>query len=288
MKTKILIIIFCTLIVLNISVIADELKNSQISKNSTFFDDDVPTWYVGDSWTFTLNSFNVDYDVSGQKMFMGGSIDDFQLTVAETSGSSYKVDFSGKLTADYDIYLSSSSMTLDVEGTFNPSLTRLKGSIYFSKSDLEIEDVFGEIKGITMAKISPLPIALPIPFKWSIDGDFSTKLPIFDFPLHALKTWSLPEVDIKMNSQLGGIFGLINIPITFQTHYSWTPFAFWCWNSESITVEAGTFDAWRITSIIGDFFEYYYAPLVGNVVKVDIAMSNGNVQGELISTTITH
>ena len=288
MKIKILGIMVCMLVILSVAAVAEPIKIKQISKGTTSFDDDVPTWNVGDSWTFTINDFTVDYDESGQKMFMDGKIDDFKWTVTDTSGSSYKVDFTGEITADYEIYLSSSALTLWVTGTFIPALTRIKGTIIFTKSDLEIEDISAEIKGITMATISPIPIPLPIPFKLTLDGDLSTVFPIFDFPLHALKPWALPDIDIEMNVQFGGIFGLIKIPVTFPTHYSWTPLAFWCWSKESITVEAGTFDAWEISSIIGDFFEYYYAPSVGNLVKIDIAMPNGNVHGELKSTTVTH
>ncbi len=288
MKIKILGIMVCMLVILSAAAVAEPIKIKQISKGTTSFDDDVPTWNVGDSWTFTINDFTVDYDESGQKMFMDGKIDDFKWTVTDTSGSSYKVDFTGEITADYEIYLSSPSATLYVTGTFKPTLTHLTGAITFTKSDLEIEDISAEIKGITMATISPIPIPLPIPFKLTLDGDLSTVFPIFDFPLHALKPWALPDIDIEMNVQFGGIFGLIKIPVTFPTHYSWTPLAFWCWSKESITVEAGTFDAWEISSIIGGFFEYYYAPSVGNLVKIDIAMPNGNVHGELKSTTVTH
>ena len=284
MKTKILGIMVCMLVMLSVAAVAGPTKIKQISNETTNFDDDVPTWNDGDSWTYTINNFTVDYEVSGQKMFMDGKIDDFEWTVADTSGSTYEVDFTGKPTADYEIYLSSSSMTLWVTGTFKPALTRITGTITFTKSDLEIEDVYAEIKGITMAKISPIPIPLPIPFKLTLNGDLSTVFPIFDFPLSTLKTWSLPDIDIEMNVQMGGIFGLIKIPVTFQTHYSWTPLAFWCWSKESITVEAGSFDAWKISSIIGGFFEYYYAPSVGNLVKIDATIPNGNIHGELKST----
>ncbi len=284
MKIKILGIMICMLMMLSVATVAEPIKIKQISKGTTTFDDDVPIWSVGDSWTYTINNFTVDYDVSGQKMFMDGKIDDFEWTVADTSGSTYEVDFTGKLTAEYEIYLSSSSMTLWVTGTFKPALTRITGTITFTKSDLEIEDVFAEIKGITMAKISPIPIPLPIPFKLTLNGDLSTVFPIFDFPLSTLKTWALPDIDVEMNAQMGGIFGLIKIPVSFQTHYSWTPLAFWCWSKESITVEAGPFDAWKISSIIGGFFEYHYAPSVGNLVKIDATMPNGDIHGELKST----
>ena len=94
----------------------------------------------------------------------------------------------------------------------------------------------------------------------------------------------MPEMDIEMQSKFGGILGLLKIPITIKTHYDWIPLAFSCLNMESVNVGAGTYDAWKIKSIIGDFFEYYYAPVVGNLIKIDVNMPKGGIQGELIDT----
>ena len=94
----------------------------------------------------------------------------------------------------------------------------------------------------------------------------------------------MPEMDITLQTNFGGIFGLIKIPIKFTTHYSWTPLAFTCLNMESVTVTAGTYDAWKIQSLIGDYFEYYYAPAVGNLIKIDVNMPRGGIHGELIDS----
>jgi len=271
---------------LSVAAVAGPTKIKQISNETTSFDDDVPTWNDGDSWTYTINNFTVDYDVSGQKMFMDGKIDDFKWTVTDTSGSSYKVDFKGKPTADYEIYLSSSSMTLWVVGTFKPALTRITGTITFTKSGLEIVDISGEIRGISMAKIYPIPIPLPIPFKFTFDTDFNKDIPLFDFPLvEPTKSWLLLFLDANINLNIGGIFGLIKIPVNFNSNYPLILFE--CEGKQDITVEAGTFSAYRIKPILGDFFEYYYAPSVGNLVKIEVNMRNGNIHGELKSTTYT-
>ena len=87
-----------------------------------------------------------------------------------------------------------------------------------------------------------------------------------------------------MSVHAGGPFGLINIPITFSTHYSWMPLAFHCKDKKDITVEAGSFNAWEIESTFFDLFEYYYAPSVGNIIKIDATMPNGDIKAELKST----
>lgn len=91
-------------------------------------------------------------------------------------------------------------------------------------------------------------------------------------------------MDIITDINVGGIFGIFKIPLIAYTHYSWTPLAFSCLYKTSITVGAGTFDAWRILSLVGGYFDYYYAPSVGNIVKIDVNMPHGGIEAELKTT----
>jgi len=266
MKIKIFgIIVFMLLITSAITVVGNTNIKQKQNIGSTLLDDDVPVWNVGDSWTYTIDDFTFDYEVEGTKIYFDGEIDDFTWTVADTSDSTYKVDFTGKLNCVYEIYLSFPSASIYLIGSMKNALTRMDGTLVFTKSDLQLKDITAEIKGITLAKIYPLPIALPIPFKATIDGDLSTDFPLFNFPLSSNKFWDLPNMDIVMKMDIGGIFGLIQIPITFTTGYYWTPFAFHCKNKQSVSVD-------------------YYAPEVGNIIKIDATMPNGDVHGELKST----
>ena len=138
MKRKILkIVIICMLMISSIAIIAGGTNNKTNQPTATLYSDDVPTWQIGDSWTYTVNDFTFDYEVGGQKIYFDGSIDDFTWTVADTSGSTYTIDFTGKLNCDYEIYLSSSSLTLYVIGTIKESFTRMTGSIIFTKENLD-------------------------------------------------------------------------------------------------------------------------------------------------------
>jgi hypothetical protein len=261
------------------------LPQSQLLTQTTSFDDNVPEWQIGDSWTYTVNSLVINYDNSGQKLFIDGRIDDFTWTVTDTSDSTYyQIDFTGKLTANYDIILSSISGTIHLTGTFKNTLTRLKGTILFSKESLQIHDVTVEIKGLSAAVIAPLKFPLPLPFKLTIHSGLSTDFPLFDFPLSSFQFWSLPNLEVNMQAYAGGIFGIIGFPINFIIQYSWTPFAFYCQDKRDVTVPAGTFSAYKISTGIGEFFEYYYAPEVGNLIKIDATLPNGAVSAVLKST----
>ena len=283
MKSKIIGIFVCMLLILSFVTAAEQINIDQTPKGTTSMDDDVPEWHVGDSWTYTIDDFSVNYQQGGQMIIIDGRIDDFRWTVKDTSGSTYQVEFTGKLNGNYKIYLTSSSLELYVTGTIQSTLTSLTGTIIFTKSDLELRDISGEIKGITFGKISPIPIPLPLPFKITLDGDLSEDFPLFDFPLYVPKFWNLPNIQATMRIKAGGIFGLIQIPVTFYVEYPWTPLAFYCNDKRNINVEAGTFNAYEISSIFGQFFEYYYAPSVGNIIKIDATLENGGIHGELKS-----
>jgi hypothetical protein len=282
---KMLISIGIVLIIITSSIsIAYPIKKTA---TSTVLSDDVPTWSIGDTWTYTINDFTIDFTTSGQRLYMDGRIDDFTWSVRSTSGSDYLIDFSGELTVDYILFYSGGSSTIYVIGTFTPALTTVTGTLTFTQSSLEIKDVTADIRGISMATIDPIPFALPIPFKITVDTELSTDFPILDFPLFNNKLWDLPNINVVADASFGGLFGLVSFPVTFTTGYSWIPFAFHCKPQTSVTVPAGTYNAYEISSLFGSFFEYYYAPTVGNIVKIDALLANGEVHGELKSTNYT-
>ncbi|KYK31693.1 MAG: hypothetical protein AYK22_07815 [Thermoplasmatales archaeon SG8-52-3] len=249
--------------------------------------DDVPIWEVGDSWTFFVSEFTVNYTYGDLNIVMDGQIDDFKWTVSDTSGSSYIVDITGKVSATFACAFPIGDNVLNVNGDINPARNKITGKIVLTKSNLEIEDFNAEIKGIASVQIEPLPIKLPLPIKITADADLSTVFPLFNFPLHLLKFWNMPDLDITMYTTFGGMFGIIKIPITFYVSYAWMPLAFSILVQESITVPAGTYDAWRIQSLIGDYFVYYYAAEVGNLIKIDVNMPSGGIQAELIDTNFS-
>jgi hypothetical protein len=282
-RTIVGIILGSLLLMTNISV---AFIPSELHAQTSSFDDNVPEWEVGNSWTYTADRVLINYENQGQKVFIDGKIDDFTWTVTDTSDSSYyTVAFTGKLTANYDFIFSTTSGSIHLTGTFKNPLVRLKGTLVFTKDSLQIHEVYAEIKGLTMVKIASLKFSLPLPFKLTTNAGLSADFPLLDFPLTSLKFWSLPTIDVTLQTWIGGIFGIIGFPITFHVLYSWTPLAFYCQDKRDVTVIAGTFSAYKITSTIGEFLEYYYAPEVGNIIKINATLPNGAVSAELKSTT---
>jgi len=284
MRYKIFAIIVSIVFFCSIGAGANSISDQNEIEQPFIMDDPVPTWSNGNSWTYTINDFKVDYEYNNLKIRMGGKINDFKWTVSSTSGTDYTVDISGKLDADYfDMYLPTTSSVIHLLGLIHPALTKISGSIIFTKSDLEIKDVSVQITGIAFTKIDPIPLYLPLPFKATVDTVFSSVLPIFDFPLSDHKFWNMPALDITANINAGGILGLFKYPLTMYVSYPWIPLAFHCKPKTSVTVAAGTFNAYEITSLLFSLFEYYYAPNVGNLVKIDATMPNGEIHGELKS-----
>lgn len=283
MKRKAIVgLLFCMLLIPTIITSADTIDNEKTTAN---FNDDVPTWNEGNSWTFTVNDFWVDFNYGGNKISMNGKIDDFQWTVSDTSGSSYTVDIAGKITASFNALIPIGGLFLNISGTLNPTWNRITGTIIFGKSNLEIEDFNAAITGIARIMFNPIPINFPIPIKITADSVFSTPFPTFNFPLHILKFWNMPELDIDTNINIGGILGLIKFPLpVMNVHYDWTPLAFSCLSQDNINVEAGNFDTWKIQSLLFGYFEYWYAPSVGNIVQIEINMPRGGITAELKST----
>ena len=288
MKYKILTILLSILFLINIAAVAIPISNISRKTETTNFDDPVPTWDVGDTWTYTFNNFIVNYTYYDLKIFINGRIDDFKWTVVDTSGTDYLVEFTGEITADsYELNLPFQSRIINIIGSIKPSKTSLSGTIVFTQSDLEIKDLSAELKGVVGAKIDPIPFSIPIPFKITMDASLSSVFPIFDFPLSDDKYWDLPGLDITSNVNIGGLFGFIKFPITLTTSYSWIPFAFHCKPKVDVTVEAGTYSAYNVESTFFDMFDYYFAPSAGNLVKIDAFMPNGEAHGELKSTNFS-
>jgi len=281
MKNKTIVLIL--LLMLVIPTTLSSAKNIEAEKGAGTLDD-VPIWNNGDTWTYSVEDFWVNYSYQGRNIQMQGSIDNFEWKVSNTAGSSYVVDISGDIDGTYAIKLPIGSISLNLEGIIDPSSIKLSGSISFSKDLLEIERFNAVISGFSKIGFKAIPIKFTIPLRMSADGTITPKLKIMNFPLSTLKIWALPATSIVTDVNIGGILGIFKIPITFTTNYNYIPFAFTCLYKTSTTVPAGTYDAWRIQSLLGGFFEYCYAPDVKNLIKYDIQMFNGGITGELIDT----
>jgi hypothetical protein len=279
MKSYIVLLLVTILLFSGIASGLPSQKNSTL----TILDDDVPIWEVGDSWTYTVKNFGVDFSDTGISVQIQGTIDDFTWTVSSTTGSDYTLDITGKITADYSFYYNTGSREIYVTGAFKPLLTRLEGTLVFTKSNLELKDIDAQIRGITMAVIQPLPFGIPLPYKIDVSGNLDAVFPIVDFPIYNGKTWSSPSLNIQMQATMGGPLGFISFPFTLSSSFpSWV---IGCIDYAPITVQGNTYNAYQIEPIFVTLFRLFYSPEVGNLVKLDAALTNGYVHAELVSST---
>ena len=250
--------------------------------------DPVPTWNIGDSWTYTIHDVTTTFNIQGQLLSFDGNIDEFTWTVSSDSGSYYTLDITGILNGEFQAHLTSMIGSVYISGPVYPKLSRLTGTILFSKDNLEFHSLDAEIIGLTLATTDLLPIPIPFPYKATLDIDSTPDLPLYDFPLSGIKFWSLPATDLTSSIILGDIFHLATFPLSIYTELPFIPLplAFFCANPSSTNVDAGTFDAYKISIPLYGGVEYYYAPEVKNLIKFDIQADNSDFRGELTSYSI--
>lgn len=281
MSKKIIGIFLISMLVFPSIIVSAEQIDA--NKSSTISSDNVPIWGIGDSWTYTINNFWVNTTFEGKTIKMSGTMDDLKWTVSDITETTYVVRITGTVSASYMVKIVLDNLILKFNGVIDSSLNKLIGTVIFNKANLHIVDFDASLFCLSSVRINQLPIDIPMPMRISANGALSVPFPLFDFPLHVLKFWNLPEIDIVTDLKIGGIFGLFHIPMTIIKHYDWAPLAFSCLYKTTIEVDAGTFDAWRILSLIGGYFDYYYAPSVENLVKFEFNLPNGGVDGELKS-----
>jgi hypothetical protein len=166
----------------------------------------------------------------------------------------------------------------------------------------------------------PLPIrSLPIPLRISLDGGFNTPFTVLEFPMGTGNEWGLPEAKLNLDGEVRSIwFNVLNVvnkiaklfgvellpdniagllPVigfreTFEAldlldiYDEYLDMAeytdiFNCVSTEQISTSAGSFSAYKI-SIMDDIGFMYYAPEVGNIVKI----SGFDINAELIDYTV--
>lgn len=146
----------------------------------------------------------------------------------------------------------------------------------------------------------------PITITINLEADFDEHFTLIDFPLHANKIWTLPRANVTVDgaissfwlrilnivNKIASIVGMDFIPpelakflpvidisevlnafnisnkieIQLPTELYGSPL-FECVGQETITVEAGTYNAYDI-SIVDDVGNIYYSPEIGTIVKI--------------------
>jgi hypothetical protein len=174
--------------------------------------DDVPIWNEGDTWIYKIHDINIDDDDDNKSIHIHIQIDELTLKVIDDS-SLYNVEFEAKISGDYSILLKEDNSTIDVEGKLLG--TKIKGNIFFTKSELGIKTLDYELSGILTVKLNELPddfkipelsFPIPIPATITTTVDFDDPYTILSFPLNLSNYWGLPGTNFTINGELQSVW----------------------------------------------------------------------------------
>jgi hypothetical protein len=225
---------------------------------------DTPLWEVGDSWVY-----NVIYNSSFEQIFTFSlSIDDFNFEVIEKSETNYKLNLYGKINGKLSI-VEPVVISGELMDTF------IEGYILVTKTGLSIEKFDANIYGSLIVPLSP-----KIPFDCSIIATINPVYDFLDFPIKLGEIWEIPDTDILIDLwyQIKDKEESINLN-----------FPLWkdnieCKGREYIDTAVGVLEAYKMCYTIGKN-DFYYAPMVGNIIKILENEEDLDFKWDLKSTT---
>jgi hypothetical protein len=187
--------------------------------------------------------------------------------VVDDTGDCYKVDLDGNVTGD----IGRLPIPLHLkEGTID-------GYLLIGKAQLETYVIYVNIEGTTV-----LPVEGEVPITVEITSTFDPAFIALDFPLYVDKSWTIPSTTVSVEYTIT----LLGIPETKHQYRKIPSRTLTCREKEPIYVEAGMYDAFKITDESG-LIRIYYVKEVANIVKVYATDARGYISltMELTSTS---
>ena len=210
-------------------------------------DNDIPTWYQGDQWTYTIDPLSFQ---SPNGSFTG-TVSNLQETVMGITGDAYELSITGQITG-----------TITISGLQGDLSGGITGTSYQRISDLAQETTVLHSDGTIFYLIS-------FPYVMDLVMNSTPPVEAFDFPINAGELWQ-----ISSQSTTAGSFSIASI---FEQSLNGSQFVdetVQCDTQEQVSVPAGTFDCFRITRSSADV---WYSADAGNIVKSSIDESGENV-----------
>jgi hypothetical protein len=209
---------------------------------------DIPTWYQGDVWTYTINPL---YYSSPNGSF-SGSIQNFRQQVVGVVGDAYRVAVTGTI-----------SGTLVIGGYTGTLSGGITGTSYLRVSDLAEKTSEIQSQGTILISYVPFPYTL------SLVTTSSPALEVFDFPLAVGEQWQLEAL-----STTSGSFSITGLYEQSLNGSQWIDETVSCTTEESVSVPAGVFEC--LTVARGSTMTWYSSQ-VGNSVKSMVDETTGNM-----------
>ena len=327
MKTKLIGMLICVMLMTTLLAVAKPPQKieskSSTETMSTAYDADVPVWEIGDQWTYKIDNINIVFNQTGTLFDLYLTIDELPLRVSALNETSYTLAFETTISGNSKIDLDRGEGPINISITF--SNLELSGNIIFEKSTLGIKAFSGSFNGRFWVKIIQQPYfpipwlpKFPVKIKSDLASDFSIPITPVMFPLNDSMMWNLSATNLTLNgevrspwlylmllvnsiypflpSEVAALLPVVDIKDALTTlgpgnviPMPMIAGAFFCNNTEPISVPAGIYDAYNIT-IVGGMAQCFYAPAAGNIVKLtgniqDLIPYITNINMELLSTT---
>jgi hypothetical protein len=330
MNKKVLGILICImLLTVTFTVVAPaetRIKDQVSQQPLTTSQEDVPVWEVGNQWIYQIDDIDLHFNSTSGTIDTHLTMDQLPLTVNKLDATTYTLDFATTISGDAYVNMDVGEGPIDFTITF--SNLRLSGDMVFEKSTLGITALTGVFDGRFWVKINQQPY-LPIPWfpifpvKLKISdfaSDFATAITPLVFPLNNSMLWNFSGTNLSVGGiaqspwfyimllinnfypilppEIAALLPVVNIEEALTTIGIPTPIAipmiegaFYCLNTEPVTVPAGIYNAYNIT-ILNGTAQCYYAPDVGNIIKLTGNLEKiipfiTNIKMELLETTYT-
>jgi hypothetical protein len=232
---------------INANRVCINIENDICLKNSTLsfqnYEAEVPVWDIGDSWTYDVE---LDGSLNASTSF-DGKVEYLVFRVVADTESSYKLEFNGQINGE--LSTESSIITGTLKDTF------VEGDLSIEKSMLGIQQLDAQISGKIIITLIPIPLTI------NLTLNFNPAYNSLDYPISVGKQWIIISSNVKGNADISSILEGIAISTSVGGGNAN------CISIKSITVKAGTYDAYKIIGD-GDISEMYYAEIAGNVIKV--------------------
>ncbi len=216
---------------------------------------DIPTWYTGDQWTYTVSPFSF----SSPNGSFDGSIENFRQTVVEIVDGTYKITITGDINGDIQVNDFSGELSGDIVGTS-----------YVRVSDLGQETSELHSQGTITY------IWIPFDYDLHVYTSSSPVLEVYDFPLHVGEHWQLNGVT--------NVAGSLSIQGVFDQSFEENQFideTVECIQQEQISVPAGSYECYKIGR---ESSLSWFSTDVSNMVKTTIDQSSENFTMQLVMT----
>jgi len=282
MKYKTAYVFLITLVVVT-GFIASGVKVNKMDDSPKitplFFDEndaDLPTWTVGNSWTYeiTMNGGIEDFvDINNLQM------SNLEFSVVEVQTDFYKLDMSGDVSGNVVADLSGITLSGQLQDT------TISGTVFVNKSTICLH----EIQNFDLSGYVKPPILPRIPFSATgiMNASYGLVTP-FDFPINTEEVWFVDEIILGLNFDIN----LLPDPAIQNIYIEYHDAS--CIEWDEVNSGGTDYDCLKISSeSYGESHNYWYSPAAGNVVKVtarDVPFSWGyygiyDIDIELLSTT---